>query len=418
MEKENKKESHISPKKKIVIISLVALLLLGLGVGGYFFYQYKELKKPIKQEWGQKYYMYLKDVNENNKQENAGLPKNLKTSELSFYDIENVKDPVMVIDYKKENEEYSNFYYIYEYKINVLTYQQPTKIELLYNIDNKKYDYYSHVKEKDSNKYKSISEQIKERINELEKGRQTNNEQKVEEITEYTFNSDSVDKVTDVNGKEISLTKFDQTFVKPDIKEDTINYSFDLEEKDLKEAITNQIEEYKPVDKVVTKEVETQIEKKIEETSKTKEEMVKAKAEVEKKQAEEKAKKEAEEKAKKEAEEKAKLAAGLKVGSQTLKYGTYTTSVPHGGINGADLYGTITLKPDGKFHIKTNFEQSSGEAKVVDEDGTYTTGKSMNSYDSQDTIFFTTNSGYKFSYFVTNSSYFNSQWIIYKYSGN
>lgn len=398
-------------KKKLVIISLIIFLLLGLGIGGYFFYQYKELKKPIKQSWGQKYYMYLKDVNENKKQDDAGLPKKLKKSELTFYDIENVKDPVMVIDYKKENEEYSNVYYIYEEKINVLTYQQPSKIELLYNIENKKYDYYSHVKENDSNKYKSIAQQIQERIAELEKGRQNNNEQKVEETTEYTFNSESVDKVTDINGKEISLTKFDQTFVKPEIKEKTINYNFDLEEKDLKEAITNQIEEYKPADKVVTKEVETQIEKKVEETSKTKEEMVKAQAEVDKKVAEEKAKKEAEER------EKA-LKAGLKVGSQTLKYGTYTTSVPHGGANGSDLFGTITLKPDGKFHIKTNFEQSSGEARTIDEDGTYTTGKSMNSYDSQDTIFFTTSSGYKFSFFVTNSSYFNSQWIIYKYSGN
>ena len=99
-------------KKKLVIISLIIFLLLGLGIGGYFFYQYKELKKPIKQSWGQKYYMYLKDVNENKKQDDAGLPKKLKKSELTFYDIENVKDPVMVIDYKKENEEYSNVYYI------------------------------------------------------------------------------------------------------------------------------------------------------------------------------------------------------------------------------------------------------------------------------------------------------------------
>ena len=85
-------------KKKILIISLVSILLVGLAVGGYVLYQYKELKKPIKESWGQKYYVYLKDINENKKHEEAGLPKNLKESELSFHKIENIENPVMVIN--------------------------------------------------------------------------------------------------------------------------------------------------------------------------------------------------------------------------------------------------------------------------------------------------------------------------------
>ncbi|MBQ9011363.1 MAG: hypothetical protein IJ093_01800 [Bacilli bacterium] len=409
MEEEGKKTKS---KKKIIIISLIIVLLLcALGIGGYFLYQYKKLKEPIKSNWGQTYYMYLKDVNENGKQEKASLPKDPKDAKLTFYEVEDVKDPIMVITYTQAKEDYSNVYYIHNNKVNILNYVEPATVELLYNIENKEYNYYSHVKANNENKYKSIAEQIKERIAELEKGKANTTEEEVTEETEYVFTEESVDKVTDIDGKEISITKFDQTFIKPNVKETYIKYDTDLEEKELKEAITNEVDNYQAKDQIVTEKVTKQVEEKVTEVEKTKQEMADAKAAVEKKEAEEKAKREAEER------EKA-LKEGLKVGSQTLKYGTYTTSVPGGGMNGNDLYGTITLKPNGEFHIKTNFEQSSGESKTIDEDGTYTTGKSMNSYDSQDTIFFKTNSGYKFSYFVTNSSYFNSQWIIYKYSGN
>ena len=116
--------------------------------------------------------------------------------------------------------------------------------------------------------------------------------------------------------------------------------------------------------------------------------------------------------------EAALYAKGLTVGSHNLKFGNYTTSVPDGGIDRVPLYGTITLKPNGVFHIKTNFEQSSGELRNIDEDGTYTVGKEVNSFETQDAIIFRTNSGYKFSFFVTNNSYFNSQSSIYNYSGN
>ena len=280
-------------KKLLIIISLVIVLLIGLGVGGYFYFQYKELKKPIKEDWGQKYYVYLKDVNENKRLEDAGLPKDLKKSELSFYEVENVNEPVMVINYQKDNQDYSNVYYISDDKVNTLVYNQPSTVELLYNLENKKYDYYLHVKDKDTNRYKTISQQINDRVNGLKDDKTIRPEE-----AEYSFKDDDMDKITDVNGKEIILTKFDQTFIKPDIKEDKINFSFDLEEKDLKSKIIKQIKKYTPVEKIITKETQTEVDKKVEEVEKTKEEMTKAKEEVAKKEAEEKAKKEAEEREK------------------------------------------------------------------------------------------------------------------------
>ena len=158
-----KKHNKKSTKKKTIFVIIGLLVLVALGVGGYYLYQQKKLKEPIKQEWGQKYYMYLKDVNENNKQEEAGLPEDLEKSELSFYQVEDVKEPVMVIDYEVDSVQYSNVYYITNNKVNVLVYNQPSNIELLYDIENKKYDYYSHIKEDNKNKYKSIREQINDR---------------------------------------------------------------------------------------------------------------------------------------------------------------------------------------------------------------------------------------------------------------
>ena len=46
---------------------------------------------------------------ENKKQEEAGLPENLKESELSFYEVENVSSPIMVINYEKDNQDYYFF---------------------------------------------------------------------------------------------------------------------------------------------------------------------------------------------------------------------------------------------------------------------------------------------------------------------
>ena len=334
---EIKNNKDISKKfsKKIIIICSVLLFLVLLGIGLFVLYKYRESKKPIEQEWGQTYYMYLKDVNEKNKQKDAGLPNNLKTSKLNFYEVDAIKDPVMVIDYKNDGNNYSNVYFINNNKVNVMVYNQPSEIELLYNIENKKYDYYSHIKDNDTNRYKSIAEQINERLKELEKSKNNNssdNKQSVEESTEYSFGSDSVDKVVDVNGKEISLNKFDQTFVKTDVVDKGIDYNFKLDEGELKNVITEKIKEYKTTDEKITKSVETSVKKKIEKMESTKKEMETAKEEVAKKEAEEKAKKEAEEKARQERE-------GFKVGSYIIKYGRYEWDLAEVGDPGRkDVY--------------------------------------------------------------------------------
>ena len=158
--------------------------------------------------------------------ETFALADDKNANKNSFYEVKDVKQPVMVINYQKDKQDYSNVYYISDDKVNVIVYNQPSTVELLYNIENKKYDYYLHVKDKDTNRYKTIAQQINDRINELKDSKTIRPEE-----AEYSFKDDDVDKVTDVNGKEIILTKFDETFIKPDVKEKKIEYNFDLEEK-------------------------------------------------------------------------------------------------------------------------------------------------------------------------------------------
>lgn len=386
-------------KKSLIIISLL-FFIIAISIGGYFYFQYKELKKPIKENWGQKYYVYLKDVNENKRGEDAGLPNDLKKSELSFYEVKDVKQPVMVINYQKDKQDYSNVYYISDDKVNVIVYNQPSTVELLYNIENKKYDYYLHVKDKDTNRYKTIAQQINDRINELKDSKTIRPEE-----AEYSFKDDDVDKVTDVNGKEIILTKFDETFIKPDVKEKKIEYNFDLEEKELKSKITKQVVEYTPVEEIITKETQTEVEKKIEEVEKTKEEMTKAKEEVAKKEAEEKAIKEAEEKARQEAE-------GLKVGSYTLKYGRYEWDLAEVGDPGRKE--TFILRSD-KTCTHTDYEGKTFSCtfKV----GRATDGQSIESMVERDALIIKDNGGYERSYFPKTGGFRDTDLENFLYKG-
>ena len=390
-------------KKKIIIISLVSILLIGLAVGGYVLYQYKELKKPIKESWGQKYYVYLKDINENKKHEEAGLPKNLKKSELSFHKIENIENPVMVINYEKENQTYSNVYYIENDKINTIIYNEPSKIELLYNIQNKKYDYYSHIIEGSTNKYKTIAQQINETIKNLEEAK--NKDNKIEQTTEYIFDENSEEKITDLNGKEITLTKFDETFVKPNIKEKTINYNENLEEKELKESIIKEIKEYKPASQIITKEIEKQTEKQVEKIENTKKEIQTAKEEIEKKEAEEKAKREAEERAKAERE-------GFKVGSYTLKYGRYEWDLAEVGDPGRKE--TYILKSD-KTCTHTDYEGKTTSCTF--KTGRATDGQSIESMVERDALIIHESNGYDRSYFPKNDGFRDTDLENFIYKG-
>lgn len=354
--KETPRHKKKDNKKKIIIISSVVLLLI-IGIVAGIILTKSKPEKPkkeitIKERWGQIYYEYLKDVG--NQEDNA-LPENMTDAKINFYDIKDVENPVMTISYEVNDKDYTNIYYINDEKVDAIVYKEPTDIDLLYNIQNKDYNYYTETENNNARTYKTIKDQIKAKLSDTTE----------QNPVEYTFKEDEKDSVTDVNGKEISITKFDQTFIEIETEDDSIDYNTNLTEKALKKVINKTIDIYKEVEEILTENIKKSTQTKEEGIIKKQEEMKTAKEEVEKKAAEEKAKKEAEEKAKREAEEKAKAAAGLKVGNYTLKYGTYKGEYADEGYtfilkqNGQCVYhgnnctytiGTHDFTQDGETH--------------------------------------------------------------------
>lgn len=334
--------THTKKKKKnrnLMIGLVVILLIAGLAVGGFFLKQYLDEEKPVEEAWGQTYYVYLKEMKEEGKEEEAGIPKDMKDAKLTFYEVSDLDDPIMVLEYQVDEEVYSNIYYIEEEKVNALTYQKPTEVELLYNIDSKEYDYYIHTSEEDKDSYQSISHQI-ESISKNQEDSDDSN--KVEATPEYVFTKDDVETVTDEDGKELSVSKFDTTFVKVENTKDySINYKNDLTEKELKDLMNEGVSSYLPQKELISKELEKEVEKKAQDIKEKQEQMEKIKKEIE--------------------------AKGFKVGDHYLKYGKYQSDQEPGTISG----GYYTLNPDGTFVYENTWENMLGERTTTKRTGTY-----------------------------------------------
>ncbi|MBR2833205.1 MAG: hypothetical protein IKE75_02070 [Bacilli bacterium] len=346
-------------KKKIIIIGLVALFLIVALIIGLLLGNKKEepkKEKAIKEKWGQIYYEYLKDMKDEDSAKEAGLSSKMKDATMVFYDIDTLNYPVMAIDYELDNKDYANVYFIEDGKVDAIIYNDPTDIELLYNIQNKDYNYYTKSTKDGASTYKSIKDQIRSKLRKSSSN---------DSVKDYTFKDDDKDTVKDVNGNEISLTKFEQTFIKVDTDNKGVSYDTDLSKKALEKVVNKSIKKYEKVEKILTSDVKKSIQTREEGIVKKQEEMNKAKEDVTKKEELEKAKKEADEKAKKEAEEKAKNA-GLTVGSYTLKYGTYKGQDASEGLtfvlkqNGQCVYagknctytiGSHDFTQDGETHV-------------------------------------------------------------------
>ena len=102
----NKERNQKKTKKGFIIGGMCLLVVIALSVGGYFIYQELEFKKPIKEEWGEIYYQELKKQKEDKREDD----KNKKNTKISFYEIEEKKDPVMVRTYEKEKKNYVDVY--------------------------------------------------------------------------------------------------------------------------------------------------------------------------------------------------------------------------------------------------------------------------------------------------------------------
>ena len=378
-EKQNTKKKS---KKLPIIITIIAIIvIIGAGVGGYFIWQYIETNKTTGTAWGDTYYAYLKEGTEQEDlatMESYGLQTDMENTSIQFCEIEENQAPAMVMNYEKEGVNYVNVYTINEEeKVTNVCYKEPSKVEFLYNIALEQYIWYVHVETGNNDFYIPLSTS-NEKVEEATKTDETTNneanetvngttnesseETKVAEIeADITIQKDEETTVEKVDGTTITLSKYDETFVKPEVetsKEIEINLN-DIKEKDLKQAVTQTVEGYKTEEQIITQEVETAITEKVTEVENTKQEMEVAK--------EEKAKKEEEERKAEEARKAAEEAAkGIKAGNYTLKYGTYKCD-SRDSVAGGDF----TINQDGTFSWVNNWSNVRNEKYTDTGSGTY-----------------------------------------------
>lgn len=386
-----KKQTTQETKKKnsklpIIIAIIVLVVIIVGGIGGYFGYQYIQENKTVGTEWGDTYYAYLKEaISEESNKEDYGLQKDMKNIELQFIETEE-KNPVMVMTYEKEDNEYVNLYKTNgSGNVDKVVYTEPADVEFLYNIENESYSWYLHTETNEQDSYKLLNAVLED---------PDNNE------ADYTIKKGEETTQKTVSGDTITLSKFDETFVEPEVDiGEKADFSTALEPKGLRENIEKGVEEFKKQEEIITDEVKSETESKVKEVEETKKSIEQAKEEV---------KKEEERKA---AEE---LAKGLTVGSVTLKYGKYVSDVSK---MDSSMYGTLILRPNGKFHIKANCE-GGYPYKTLDCDGTYKIDKIENSFEYFDGLTFTTDTGVKFSLEAHSGGKLSDQWHGYTYVGN
>lgn len=353
-------------KKKMIVI-LIILIIIAIIIGGiYYLYKKKKPQDPFEIEWVRIYYDYMKENHEKLKLNQNGLKYYRENEKIEFCNIENLEYPVMLYNYKELGVVFTNIFYINENKsVEIL---KPSKkefdVEILYDLDGQKYDYYIHEAYNDKNSYTKISEAIK-----------ANNEQDKEKSNNIlTFGIEEKNSVTTLEGKVIEIFKFDQKFIETNVieknwKDINFNNYEEAIKKDFGSALIK-------MENALNEETEKYVNEKKEKIEEKKEEMIKAIEEIERKKqeeeearikAEEEAKRKAEEEAKK-AEEKAKKKAEEEKKRQeennnnnqeqeseqnenyTLKYGTYKGEAYWTEGDPLSKYEiTITLKQDGTY---------------------------------------------------------------------
>ena len=380
-------EEKKSTKKSKVIIIIAILLIIAIvgGIGGYYIYQQHEQNKTVGTAWGDKYHMYLKNAaadTQSDKNDVYGMPNNMEDTKIQFIETKENELPKMAMTYKVDGNEYVNIYYINDDDtVGYMAYKQPSSLQLLYNIELKQYIWYVHIVDGNNHSYKPVDSKVEEQNstdnessanveNVTSENVTTNNTNtttedtatKVETDADYTFTEEEMksDNKEVAEGEIPTISKFEDTFVVPEIEDNrtSVDLHSTVEDKVLKEAVKGAVESYKTEEKIITEEVKTQTEDTVSKLETKKEEIKKAEEEAKRKAEEEAAKKAAEEAAK-----------GIKVGNETVKFGTYKGE---DGATGSKLVlnsdGTATL--DGKsykFSVgKYDFAQDSSGAIYKD----------------------------------------------------
>lgn len=383
------KNENGGKKKKVWLVILIIAIILVLvcaGIGGYFVIKHKnennEKDEPIESSWANTYYAYIKEVkdkqvdNSNSNgverniikddQNNRIMKKIENNSEIKFIDVNEIEDPVMVVEYKDNDKTYSDIYYIQNNLVYCKIDNEPTTMKYFYNMIADDYDWYSYSEQNDKTNYTRVESIINPKQGEGLTEEQTG---------KYTINNTEKIETTDINGNNISIPKADTIFVDTGVEVNEIQYNDNIDDKQLKNEIRAESNQYKSNEDLTNDTVKNAVENKVNEVKEKQTQIENAKAEVEQKKiedqkkAEEEAKKKAEEEAKKKAEEEAN--SSFKVGKYTAKYGKYVCKIDLVDASTSTeqtIEGYYTFNPDGTcvYEDYKTKEKSTGTFTVGD----------------------------------------------------
>ena len=378
-------------KKKVIIIFVILIILAIVGTVGYFIYKKINEINPLELEWVQTYYSYMKTKNEKSKEKQIALKYHREDDEIQFCEIENIKYPVMLYKYKELGVDFTEVYYINNSNTvsQVKGFSRKAEVECLYNIENRKYEYYLHESNGNLDKYYNLYEailvcsKIEDQKNQIQNQELSQDTAQIDnfdiysQINNYVFNKEDVVSVTTLAGEVIEIPSFDERFILTNV---VINNWHDIDFNTYQEKMDKDFSKaVKAMDKKINDKVMNEVNKKEKETNKKKEDMKKAIEEIERKKQEEEERRRLEEEARKKAEEEARKVQeeerkkaeeekrkareeelrleeevrnqnALKAGNYTLKYGTYkgidygTVGDPHSRFD-----VTISIKSDGTY---------------------------------------------------------------------
>lgn len=297
-------------KNKKLIIGVIAIVLVAvIGIGGYFLIQKINENKSVGTEWGDTYYKFLE-----NEIKEEYILNDLIDCDIQFVPQEN-ENPVMIVKYIEEHEDrrYDIFYIDKDKKVqrafSSLDFDDKLNLELLYNRKEEKYKWYIVSKSDNQNDYEDLLKilelsELQNKLGGYEKAKDNDEYKKLDKEKTMTFVKDHMPPKEILEDTPIS--RFEETFIEienaPEIKKIDVGTLENL--KETKKIIIKAVSEYKNMEKTLTDEVKESVAKSIEKIDNRKA-TIEKKAEEDKKRKEEEAQK------------------GLKVGNNTLKYGTY-----------------------------------------------------------------------------------------------
>lgn len=338
---------------KIIIIFSVIVLLAVVGIGGYFLVDNINSNKSVGTDWGDIYYEYL--THDYDKELDDGFE--LKKSEVQFIPRED-KDPIMAVYFAQESKDKKEYYRYHFFYIDENKHASSydgcgasggINLELLYNRKEEKYKWYAVMEWDTEMQYIDIEK----RLEMIELRRELGGYEKTKDNEEHKkLEEESIIRIskTDLPPEKIEeatpISKFEEIFIKvedaPELEKVNITDIKDL--KKFKNELSGLVNNYKPMEKVITKEVKQDIANAIEAMDSRKAAYDKK---VEEEKAAEEAKRAADEAARKAAEDARKNSNSFKVGNYTLSYGTYIGS---GGFQGSMNGAKFTLNSDGTYN--------------------------------------------------------------------